>query len=350
MHTLERRTLPGLDRAVSAIGAGCWTIGGTATNNGVPIGWDDVHPDTAYAALVHAHELGVTLYDTADVYGLGRSERLLGRLLREVDRDDVVISSKVGYFAGTGRHPYDPRQMRHQLATTLDNLGTDHLDLYFFHSGDFGPNDHHLADAVRLMRDWHAQGVIRAIGMRAPHTFAEHWADGDGPQAREAVRFLELFHQIRPDVLTARYNLLSPLYHPDESDIFTFAHRHNVGILTKQALGQGLLLGTHRADDPPTFSHADHRAHDPKFTPDALRTLANRLAPLRARFGEAPQALVRVALRYALHRAPDSIVLVGFRNPEQIHTNVTNLGDPLTEDDLTAIRTALHPNAPEGHR
>src|SRR5512139_1976300 len=91
---LPRRVLPGLNASVSAIGAGCWTIGGRATNRGVPIGWDNVDPRAAYDGLRRAHDLGVTLYDTADVYGLGQSERLLGRLLRRVSRCSVVLSSK----------------------------------------------------------------------------------------------------------------------------------------------------------------------------------------------------------------------------------------------------------------
>lgn len=342
--TLERRVLPGLGAEVSAIGAGCWTVGGAASNNGVPIGWDDVDPDTAYTALMQAHELGVTLYDTADVYGLGRSERLLGRLLADVRRDELVVSSKVGYFAGTGPHPYHPDQMRHQLATTLANLGTDHLDVYFFHSTDFGTDDQYLAGATELMRDWHAQGVIRAIGMRAPHTFAEQWAHGDRSRAAEAARFLDLFHQIGPAVVTARYNLLSPLYAERESDIFALARRHHVGVMIKQALGQGVLLRTRHPDKPPAFSPADHRRTDPCFTTDALRDLVDRMAPVRARFGDNPAALARIALRYALQHSPDSIVLVGFRDADQIRTDITCLGDPLTDDEITAIRTALHPD------
>ncbi|MGH3791420.1 MAG: aldo/keto reductase [Pseudonocardiaceae bacterium] len=109
------------------------------------------YPDAAYAGLLRAHELGVTLFDTADVYGLGQSERLLGRLLRQVNRDELIVSSKVGYFAGTARHPYDPEQMRRQFATTLDNLGTTHLDVYFLHSSDFGPDDEYLPGAVDVL-------------------------------------------------------------------------------------------------------------------------------------------------------------------------------------------------------
>jgi aryl-alcohol dehydrogenase-like predicted oxidoreductase len=345
---LERRYLPGLGTEVSALGAGCWTLGGPATNNGIPIGWDDVDEEhAAHAALEHAYELGITLYDTADVYGLGRSERRLSHLIRQVPRDRLVISSKVGYFAGTSHHPYRPAQMRHQLETTLDNLGTDHLDLYFFHSSDFGDRDHYLGDAIAVIHDFRDEGLVRAVGMRAPHVFAEEWATEDGPEAADVARFLDLFAAIQPQVVAARYNLLSPLYDAGETDIFTFARRHHVGVLIKQALGQGLLLGTHNPDTPPTFSPSDHRCQDAKFTGPALRTLTRRLGPIHARFGDSPAALARVALRYALQHAPDAVVLVGFRNTAQIHTNITCLGDPLTDDETAEIRTMLHPTPAE---
>ncbi|MCK2245263.1 MULTISPECIES: aldo/keto reductase [unclassified Crossiella] len=343
---MQHRLLPGLGRTVSVLGAGCWTVGGPAANNGIPIGWDDVDPDIAYAALRRAHELGITLFDTADVYGLGRSERLLGRLLREIDRDQVIISSKVGYFAGTGAHPYHPRQMCHQLATTLDNLDTDRLDVYFLHSTDFGEHDRYLPGAINLLAAWCEQGLIGAVGMRAPHAFAEEWAACPGPRQAETARFLHLFDRIRPNVLTARYNLLSPLYRPDETDIFTFARRYQVGVLIKQVLAQGLLLGAHDPDRPRRFSATDHRHTDPRFAPGALRRLADTLAPLRARHGDHPAALARIALRYAMQHAPDSIVLTGFRNPEQIQTNITCLGDPLTDEEITEIRDLLHPRSP----
>lgn len=352
MYPLERRVLPGLEDEVSALGAGCWTIGGQATNQGVPIGWDHVDEHAAYAGLLSGCELGVTLFDTADVYGMGRSERLLGKLLRTVERSSVVISSKVGYFAGTGPHPYHPAQIGHQFTTTLRNLGTDYLDVYFLHSNDFGENDRYLADAVELLYGLREQGLIRAIGMRAPHTFAEQWTAGDGPGAAEAARFLHLFGAIRPDVVTVRYNLLSPLCTEDETDIFTFARRHGAGVLIKQALGQGLLLGHHHPDTPPTFTAWDHRTADPRFGAECLRTLRDRMAPIRARYGDGPAELARVALRYVLQHAPDAAVLVGFRNADQLHTNVTCLGEPLRPEEITEIRAALHPNTLtelEGH-
>ncbi|MGH3778148.1 MAG: aldo/keto reductase [Pseudonocardiaceae bacterium] len=345
MDALPRRVLPGLGAEASALGAGCWTIGGPATTNGgIPIGWDGVNPDAAYAGLVRAHELGVSLFDTADVYGLGTSERLLGRLLRTLNRGSVVVSSKVGYFAGTAHHPYMPAQMRHQFATTLDNLGTDYVDIYYLHSSDFGEDDRYLPGAVEIIAQLRAQGLIRAVGIRAPHIFAEEWAASNGANAAETARFLRLFHTIHPEVVTARYNLLSPLYGHDETDIFAFTRRHGAGVIIKQALRQGLLV---KPDlyALPTFSAADHRSRDPEFHHHALTALRQRLAPIRARFGDTPAEMARVALRYVLQTAPDSPVLVGFRNADQIHTTVTSLGDPLTEDDIAGIRATLHPTA-----
>lgn len=93
---VEYVRLPGLNRMVSRISAGCWTIGGTAVNGGKPVGWDNVDAEAAYSGLVLAYQSGVTLFDTADVYGMGSSERLVGRLLSGVPRNSVMVSSKAG--------------------------------------------------------------------------------------------------------------------------------------------------------------------------------------------------------------------------------------------------------------
>jgi aryl-alcohol dehydrogenase-like predicted oxidoreductase len=332
--------LPGLGRKVSRIGAGCWTIGGPATNNGIPIGWDDVDEDAAYEGLQAALEAGITLFDTADVYGLGRSERLLGRLLRETDREDIVLSGKVGYFAGTAAHPYLPRQMLHQFATTLDNLGTSYLDLYHLHSTDFGPRDTHLGPAITTVLRLREQGRIRAVGMRAPHRFAlERASDPRHPLATETRRFLHLFRSVRPDVLTVRHNLMCPLYGPGETDIFAFARREGVGVLVKQTLGQGLLLGARR---PGGFSVGDHRSRKP-VEPGLARAIAAAVKEIRQRFGTDRRDLARAALGYVLHEAPEAAVLVGFRDGCQITEVLSRTAEPLTGDDMTFLQKAMSP-------
>ncbi|RKN03635.1 aldo/keto reductase [Streptomyces radicis] len=340
---MQYRTIPGLGREVSSVGAGCWTIGGPAINDGRPIGWGGVCERAAFKGLLRAHALGVTLYDTADVYGLGRSERLLGRLLRETHRQELVISSKVGHFSGTARHPYLPQQMESQLATTLDNLGTDHLDLYHLHSDDFGPRDTHLGPAIATMHGLRARGIVRAIGMRAPHRLAAEWAnDPAHPLGRQARRFLTLFRAIRPDVITVRYNLLSPLHPAGETDIFAFARAEGVGVLMKQVLGQGLLLGTQRARQAAGFSPADHRSRK-SVDPDLLNAVEAALHRLAHRFGDRRGDLARVAVHYALHDHPHAAALVGFRDASQLNATLARVDEPLDNDDIAFARAVMTP-------
>ncbi|MGH3694604.1 MAG: aldo/keto reductase [Pseudonocardiaceae bacterium] len=157
---------------VSALGVGCWALGGPDTNLGLPMGWDPIDDTQAQAGLERAYTLGATLFDTADVYGHGRSERLLGQLVDQVPRASLVLSSKVGYFRGTAPHGYHPVHLRHQLEQSLDNLRTDYLDIYFFHHSEFGENDELLDATIETMRTLRTEGLVRAIGMRGPHRFA----------------------------------------------------------------------------------------------------------------------------------------------------------------------------------
>jgi len=167
----QRRTLAG-GLVVYPAGVGCWAIGGPGHNLGLPMGWSTADDAASLRGLETAYELGANLFDTADVYGHGRSERLLGRLVAQVPREALVLSSKTGYFAGTAAHPYLPSAMRRQLETTLENLQTDHLDIYFLHNSEFGPGDQYLDNAITQMRAFQDQGLIKAIGMRGPHRFA----------------------------------------------------------------------------------------------------------------------------------------------------------------------------------
>ncbi|WP_405999869.1 aldo/keto reductase [Streptomyces sp. NBC_00829] len=338
---MEYVRLPGLNRMVSRISAGCWTIGGTAVNGGKPVGWDNVDAEAAYSGLVLAYQSGVTLFDTADVYGMGSSERLVGRLLSGVPRNSVMVSSKGGYFAGTARHPYLPQQLGHQFAVTLDNLGTDYLDVYHLHSGDFGPSDEYLQATVMAVRRLRKLGMVRAIGMRAPHRFAVEWADDpDHPWGEEASRFLHLFRTVQPDVLTVRRNLMTPLYEPGETDVFAFARAESVGVLVKQTLGQGLLLGNYRAGQQRDFSAQDHRSRRSKDEA-LIRLMEKALEEIHGRFGKSRRDLARVAVQYAVHDAPEAVALVGFRDASQIADTLAGAGRPLTDDDITLVQNAM---------
>lgn len=335
---IPRRTLAGA-LTVCPVGIGCWAIGGPDHNLGLPMGWSTAEDAASRRGLETAYLLGANLFDTADVYGHGRSERLLGHLVRQVARDTVVLSSKVGYFAGTAAHAYLPSVMRRQLETTLENLQTDHLDIYFLHNSNFGEDDRYLDGAIEQMHIFHNEGLINAVGMRGPHRFATDRLTIPKRQRQDKyTRFRSLFRGIRPDYLAVRFNALTPQPPPGEDDIFTFAAGHGASVLINKPLAQGLLTGKYDPGQPLRFAPGDHRRRKAWFTPQALRIIHDGLEPLRDRFGAAPSELVPVMLGYCLQRAYNAAVLVGFTTPEQVTQNLTAPSHPLTKGELGFIR------------
>lgn len=326
---------------ISEIGIGGWAIGGPDWNLGIEMGWGPTDPRDARRGLEAAVELGANHFDTADVYGHGASERVLGEALSAHARDRLVIASKLGYFAGTAASAYDPVHMRHQLETSLRNLRTTYLDIYYLHNFNFGPDDRYLDDAIETMHRFKAQGLVRAIGMRGPHRYAPERLRGrrDGPDKYQ--RFLDVAARLKPDVVQVRYNMLSPHLDTKERDIFAWTAARDIGVVINKPLAQGLLLDKYDPQTPPSFAAGDHRNKKSWFKADGLRLLRQRLAPIRERFGGDTRDLVRVALQYCLARAPHAVVLAGFRNEQQVRMNLAAAGRPLSDADLQFIRSTM---------
>ncbi|MDI3407661.1 aldo/keto reductase [Streptomyces cavernicola] len=335
---LPYRTLTG-GLNVHPIGIGCWAIGGPDNNLGLPMGWSTADDDASMRGLEAAYSLGANLYDTADVYGHGHSERLIGRLVDSVPRASVVLSSKVGYFTGTAAHAYEPNHMRRQLETTLENLRTDHLDVYFLHNAEFGEDDRFLDGAIDMMRTFQSEGLVKTVGMRGPHRFATERVNVPKEQRKDKhARFRYLFDRVQPDYLACRFNALTPPPPAGQKDIFAFAAEHGASILINKPLSQGLLTGKYDPARPPTFAAGDHRLRKAWFTPDALDIIDDGLRPLRERFGASTADLTRVALHYCLQHADNAALLVGFTGPEQVTQNLNAIGDPLTDEDIDFVR------------
>src|SRR5215218_10429923 len=151
---------------VSALGLGCWAIGGPWTFDGKPAGWGEVDDDESIRAIRHALDLGITLFDTADVYGCGHSERVLGRALGR-RRDDVVIATKVGLRfdeqtrTGAGTD-LSPAYLRRACDASLRRLGTDRIDVYLIHGGLDAPED--VPAVVDVLEELVAAGKLRWYG------------------------------------------------------------------------------------------------------------------------------------------------------------------------------------------
>src|SRR5258708_1958345 len=163
---MKYRKLGRSDIQVSEISLGCWTLGGLNWVDGTPNGWANVDEAEVKRAVDYALDQGVNHFDNADVYGNGRAERMLSKILGDRTKK-LTIATKVGWFPGTGENVYEPGHIRHQCEQWLINLKRDVIDLYYFHHGDFGPDDRYVADAVVAAHKLQKEGKIRLLGLSA---------------------------------------------------------------------------------------------------------------------------------------------------------------------------------------
>jgi aryl-alcohol dehydrogenase-like predicted oxidoreductase len=296
--------------------------------------------EASIAGLETAYELGARLFDTADVYGHGRSERILGELVRVVDRKSLVLTSKVGYFAGTASHGFEPRQMRRQLEQTLDNLGTTYLDIYFFHHSNFGEDQSLLEPSAEAMRSFQAEGLVRAVGMRGPHRYAsERSTTVPGRRSDKFSQFKKAFEEINPDILAVRDNALTPQTHTE--GVYSIAREHQLGVLINKPLGQGLLTGTYSAARMREFGPGDHRLRKRWFTAPAIRIIEEGLEELRGRGAASNCAIVNLMLWACLDRYECAAVLAGFTSRDQVEMNLRCLDEKPSHEMLALTREIM---------
>lgn len=322
---MEYRVLGRSGLRVSEISLGCWAIGGPSWRGREAVGWSGANDADSLAGLRRAFELGINHFDSADVYGDGHSEVLIGEFLRGVPRDQIVVATKVGWFRGTAPHAYQSVHIRHQIEQSLTNLGTDHIDLYYFHHGDFGPNDRYLEEAAETVRQAQQAGKIRVIGQSA-YSYQD---------------FVRVCPITRPDVLQFHYNALGSQFDKEETNLFRWAGEQNLGMVIFGPLAQGILLDKFDPENPPKFGDGDIRAGNSAFSREHLLEMRQRLQPIKQRLGETIEALVRVALQYALAQSPNASVIPGFKNARQVEINAQAAGKPLSADDVAFIRQTL---------
>jgi myo-inositol catabolism protein IolS len=321
---MEYRKLGRTDMEVSEISFGCWTMGGLNWVNGQPNGWADVDEEEITAAIKIGLDAGVNHFDNADVYGNGRAERMLAGALERlgVESADLIIASKVGHFAGTAEHAYEPAHIRHQCEQSLINLRRDHIDLYYFHHGDFGPNDRYLDDAVEMMNRLVGEGKVRYKGLSA-------YSEDD---------FERLAPIIEPHVLQGHANALRDRFLRPGSRLQQLMETHDLALVTFSPLGRGLLLDKFDPEHPPQFEAGDHRRGREDFQAEALAQLKPKLAKIKERFGATTEELASVALNFVLAHPRVACVIPGFRNPRQAECNVSAAGRKLTEEEVAFVR------------
>src|SRR3954454_18916216 len=224
---MNRRSIGRLGRQVSEIGFGAWQIGGD---------WGDVDEDAAIATLHAAADAGVTFFDTADVYGDGRSERLVGRLLRERAGAPIMVATKMGRRLDQTVANYSPEHFRAWNDRSRANLGVDTLPLVQLHCP---PTDlYYHPEVFEDLDAMVAEGRLVAYGVRVE-------------RVEEALKAIEY-----PNVATVQI-IFNPFRQRPAGVFFAEAARRGVGIIVRVPLASGLLSGRYTRETQ--FAADDHR-------------------------------------------------------------------------------------------
>jgi len=312
---------------VSEISLGCWTMGGLNWVNGHANGWANVDEDEIVAAIKTGIDAGVNHFDNADVYGNGKAEQMLRRAFDKLglNTNDFVVATKVGHFPGTAAHAYEPAHIRHQCEQSLINLGRDHIDVYYFHHGNFGESDMYLDDAADVMDALVAEGKVRVKGQSA-------YSSND---------FLRVTPRVRPAVFQSWAHALDDQFIRPGSPVSELMAKEEITFVAFSPLAQGRLLDKFDPTKPPSFEPGDHRQNSNAFSSEAIAELQPKLQKLKARFGDSVADLASVALNYVLAHPHVACVIPGFRNERQVKVNVGADGRYLSQEDVAYVREVL---------
>ncbi len=308
----------------SRICLGTWGHGGASTVGGRPVGWFGTDDDEARRSLIEAYSTGITHWDTADVYGAGRAERLIGSCWDEVPRDDIFLSTKVGWDAGSHGRYYHPEQIRRQLESSLRNLRTDRIDVYYLHHCDFGAHGEYLDEAVDLLHSFRRAGKIRFIGL-------SDWKS-------EAI--VKYARRVDPDAIQCYRNVVDDTY--EASGLKRWVDEHDVGVAFFSPRKHALLLGVF--EGPVTFGDGDHRSALPEFRDFGLISrLRTCRRELEQRFAQHAEPVLHGLTGALMTDAPAGCVVLGLRRQEHVAA-AGRVGEALSPDDSRWVRRLYQEN------
>ena len=280
---------------VSEIGFGAWQLG----NNS---GWKSLSENEAITLVKKAIDYGINFFDTAPNYGLGTSEERLGKALKGVDRDKIVINTKFGHTS-SGKLNYQSNYIRESLEGSLRRLQMDYVDSIIMHNPPFeylnGNNTDHYEIFEKLIED----GKIKAYGASLD-TYEE----------------IKLFMDTtNGEVIEAFFNML----HQDTSRAFEKAKQKGVGIIAKIPLDSGWLSGKYNAES--TFNDIRSR-----WSKEDIKTRASLIEKIKGIVG-VEEKLSQIAISFCLAYDAVSTVIPGNTSLEQLKNNIQSIQNPLSE-------------------
>ena len=312
---------------VSALGMGCWAIGGPFWNGETPLGWGEVDDEQSLRAIRRALELGVTFFDTANVYGAGHSEKVLARAFKGI-RQKVVIATKFSsLFDESTRmvigNDSSPAGIRAACEGSLRRLETDYIDLLQFHNNGFPAEE---AGPVRdTLEALVAEGKIRAYG----------WST-DFPERAE------VFAQgPKCTSVQLQLNILD-----DNAPMIALCEKYNLAAINRGPLAMGLLSGKYNAESKPSID--DVRGEK---SPEWMKYFQNgkpnpewlaKVEALHDVLTSGGRSVAQGALAWLWGRSEQTLPIPGFRTVAQVEDNCGALQfGPLTKDQMSQVEGIL---------
>jgi aryl-alcohol dehydrogenase-like predicted oxidoreductase len=295
----------------SRIGFGCWAIGGTD--------WGVVDDKDSIKAIEKALDCGINFFDTADVYGDGHSEEVLGKALGG-ERKHVIVATKVGGVkqkGGPSRHDTSCKHILTAIEASLRRLQTDYVDLYQIHVPD--PSTP-VSETVSALLQLKKQGKIRYFGL-------------SNMKVEDIVEYMK-YGPVT--TLQPEYNMIQ---RQSEKELFPFCLEHKISVLAYSPLGRGLLTGKY--DRKSSFVPTDVRAIDSAFQGKLFEInlkCVERLRPIAAGSG---RTLTQLAIAWALSNPAVSVALVGAKTASQVQENGSAFDSPLSRETLNKITDIL---------
>lgn len=311
---MEYITLKNSDLKVSRICMGGCPMGG--------YGWGNVQEIELIDAVHTALDKEINFFDTADTYGLGQSERTLGKALG-MHRKDVIVASKFGVRVGGRKTVYDnsPAWIREALEGSLERLGTDYIDLYQVHYRDGVTPISEVVDTLERLK---RQGLIRYYGLSNIH---QEDLEELQPYAGKFVSFQDEYS------LACRKN---------ENDMIFLSKEMKMTPLTWGSLGQGILTGKYNKNSK--FSSDDRRSREIYVNFHGEKFLKNLeiVDVMKEIAAQHETSVASVAIRFILDYLPESVVLCGAKRPAQILSNIEAIGWSLSEEEIETLDAKSH--------
>ncbi len=299
---MEKRQLGTSEIQITPIIMGTWQAGKRM--------WVGVEDAETVKAMRAAFEAGITTFDTAEVYGEGHSEQIIGQALSDV-RSQVIYASKV--FA----NHLKPDLLVEACDRSLKNLNTDYIDLYQIHwpAGTWNSELVPIAETMDALNKLKAQGKIRAIGV----------SNFSPAQIAEAAQYGRI------DSLQPPYSLF---WRWVEKDAMSYCQENHISILAYSSLAQGILTGKFGPEHK--FEEGDHRAKSKLFLKENYQRVQTALTQLRPIADRHQTSLGNLALAWLIAQ-PQTNAIVGARNAEQAAANAKAAEVKLSQEDLTEI-------------